>query len=155
LRPIKPSDATMKQHLFYALSKDAVSKRYLGSLKAMPLKRVWPYVTVDYENEMVIVGTVIEEGTENIIAIGSYSRIPNSNYAEVALVVRDDWQNKGLGTILFKYLAEIAENRGLAGFTAWVLTSNTAMMHIFKKSGYPVKYRIEGNLYYVRIEFKK
>ena len=155
LRPIKPSDATMKQDLFYSLSKDAVVKRYLGTLKAMPLKRVWPYVTVDYTNEMVLVGTVKGDGSEGIIAIGSYSRIPNTDLAEVALVVRDDWQNKGLGTRLFHYLAEIAERNGLSGFTAWVLTNNASMMHIFKKSGYPIKYRIEGDLYQVNMEFRK
>jgi len=154
LRPIKPSDATMKQDLFYSLSKRSVVKRYLGSLKVMPLKRIWPYVIIDYNNEMVIVGTVREGESESIIAIGSYSRVPNTDMAEVALVVRDDWQNKGLGTILFNYLVEIAKKHGLAGFTAWVMMDNERMMHIFKKSGYPIRYRIEGNLYYVEIKFK-
>jgi len=157
LRPIKPSDATLKHHLFYALSKDSVTKRYLGSLKAMPLKRVWPYVTVDYENEMEmsIVGTVMDEGMESLIAIGSYARIPRTRMAEVSLVVRDDWQNKGLGTTLLKYLIEIAKKKGFEGFTAWVLTDNTKMMHIFKKLGYPVKYRIEGSLYHVTVKFQE
>jgi len=154
LRPIKPSDATMKQDLFYSLSKETVTRRYLGSLKAMPLKRIWPYVIVDYDKEMVIVGTVQDDGNESLIAIGSYSRVPNTNLAEVALVVRDDWQNKGLGTLLFNYLCEIAKKRGLDGFTAWVLADNSRMMHIFKKSGYSMRYRIEGDLYHVEIRFK-
>jgi len=154
LRPIKPSDATMKQDLFYSLSKETVTKRYLGSLKTMPLKRIWPYVVIDYNNEMVIVGTVQEDGNESIIAIGSYSRVPNTNLAEVALVVRDDWQNKGLGTILFNYLCEIAKKRGLNGFIAWMLADNRRMMHILKRSGYPIRYKIEGDIYHVEIRFK-
>lgn len=155
LRPIKPSDATLKHHLFYSLSKDSVTKRYLGSLKAMPLKRVWPYVTIDYENEMSIVGTVMEEGMKSIIAIGSYVRIPHTRIAEVSLVVRDDWQHQGLGTTLLNYLIEIAKKKNFEGFTAWVLTNNTKMMRIFKKLGYPVKYRIEGDLYHVTIKFQE
>jgi len=155
LRPIKPSDATMKQDLFYSLSKDAVSKRYLGSLKAMPLKRIWPYVIVDYRDEMVLVGTVEEERGESIVAIGSYSRVPNTDIAEVALVVRDDWQNKGLGSTLFGYLVEIARKRGLTGFTAWMLTSNSKMMDVFTKSGHPMQYGIEGDLYHVKLQFKE
>jgi len=155
LRPIKPSDATLKHHLFYALSKDSVTKRYLGPLKTMPLKRVWPYVIVDYENEMSIVGTVMDKGTRSLIAIGSYARIPHTKMAEVSLVVRDDWQNRGLGTILLKYLIEIAKKKGFEGFTAWVLADNTKMMHIFKKLGYPVKYRIEGSLYHVTVKFQE
>ena len=154
IRPIRPSDATMKQHLFYALSKESVEKRYLGSLRAFPLKRIWPYVIIDYNNEMVLVGTVRNGEKEDMIAIGSYSRIPNTNFAEVALVVRDDWQNKGLGTILFNYLCELAKKRGLNGFIAWVMIDNKRMMHIFRKSGHQIRYRVEGNLYYVEIRFK-
>jgi len=152
LRPIKPSDASMKHDLFYSLSKQAVKNRYLGYMKAMPMKRVWPYVTVDYENEMNLVATVKEEGIENLIAIGSYVSIPNTKDAEVAVVVRDDWQNKGLGTQILAYLAEIAKDRGFEAFTAWVLSTNDRMMHVFKKLGYDVKYRLEGDVYHVRVD---
>ena len=155
LRPIMPSDVTLKQHFFYALSKESIKRRYLGSLSLMPLRRIWPYVVVDYVNEMSIVGTIVENENETIIAMGSYSRIPNTETAEISLVVRDDWQNKGLGTILFNYLAEIARKRGIKSFTAWILLENTRMMHILRKSGYPIRYRIEGNLYYVTIDLER
>ena len=153
LRPIKPSDATMKQDLFYSLSKEAVVKRYLGVVKAMPMKRVWAYVTVDYKNEMNIVATTKGERLESLIAMGSYVRIPSTQTAEVALVVRDDWHNKSLGTRMLEYLVEIAKKREFKGFTAWVLTSNASMMHIFKKLGYKIGYRMEGNVYHVTIKF--
>jgi len=155
LRPIKPSDATLKQHLFYALSKESVRNRYLGSIKAMPMKRVWPYVVVDYENEMSIVATIEERGTENLIGIGSYVKIPHTTTAEVSFAVRDDWQNKGVGTLLLNHLIEIAKKKGLTGLTAWVSVDNSRMMHVFKKCGYPMKYKIEGDLYYVLIDISK
>jgi len=75
--------------------------------------------------------------------------------AEVSLVVRDDWQNKGLGTILVDYLIDMAKKKNLEGFTAWVLKSNVKMMHIFKKLGYPVMYQVEGELYHVTIKFQE
>ncbi|MDW8048287.1 MAG: GNAT family N-acetyltransferase [Nitrososphaerota archaeon] len=155
IRPIKPSDATMKQHLFYSLSKEAVVKRYFGSLRAFPLKRVWPYVIVDYNNEMVLVASISERSGESIIGIGSYSRIPNSDLAEVAFVVRDDWQNKGLGSILFKHLAEVAIKKGISGFVAWVMRDNIKMMRVFRKSSFPMQYRVEGDLYHVKIDLSK
>jgi GNAT superfamily N-acetyltransferase len=155
LRPIKPSDATLKQHLFYSLTKESVSRRFLGSLKAMPMRRVWPYVAVDYDNEMSIVVTVTEGRTENIVAIGSYAKIPHTTTAEVSFVVRDDWQNRGLGTMLFNHLLEIAKKKGVTGFTAWVSTNNTRMMHVFKKCGYPMRFKVEGDLYYVTIDLKE
>jgi acyl-CoA hydrolase/GNAT superfamily N-acetyltransferase len=155
LRPIKPSDATLKQHLFYALSKESVSRRFLGSLKAMPMKRVWPYVIVDYENEMSIVAAVEEGGMESLIGIGSYVRIPHTTTAEVSFAVRDDWQDRGLGTLMLDHLIQIARKKGLTGLTAWVSINNSRMMHIFRKCGYPMRYKIEGDLYYVVLDLEK
>ncbi|MEM2559837.1 MAG: GNAT family N-acetyltransferase [Candidatus Bathyarchaeia archaeon] len=155
LRPIKPSDATLKQHFFYVLSKESIKKRFLGSLDIMPLKRIWPYVVIDYVNEMSIVGVVTENSNEVMVAIGSYSCIPGTEKAEVSLAVRDDWQDKGLGTALFNYLAEIAESRGIKTFTAWVLVENAKMMHILRKSGYPMRYRVDGNLFYIELDLTK
>lgn len=155
IRPIKPSDATMKQHLFYALSKESVAKRYLGPLKSMSWERVWPYVIVDYQNEMVLVAVVREDEMEDMIGIGSYSRIPHTELAEIALVVRDDWQGRGIGTELLKYLIELARTKGFAGLKAWVLVENARMMHLFKKCGYSTKYRIEDNVYEVLIDLKQ
>ncbi|MBS7658850.1 GNAT family N-acetyltransferase [Candidatus Bathyarchaeota archaeon] len=152
LRPIKPSDATMKQHFFYSLSKETIYKRYFGQLKAMPIKRIWPYVIIDYENEMVIVASALENGVETIIGIGSYVKIPGTKTAEIALVVRDDWQNKGLGTALLSYLIEIGKNKGIESFTAWIFTDNTKMLHLIKKLPYKVEFRIEGDLYHITIK---
>lgn len=151
LRPIKPSDATMKQHFFYSLSKDTVYKRYFSQLKAMPIKRIWPYVVIDYENEMVIVASTIEEELESIIAVGSYVKVPGAKIAELALVVRDDWQNKGLGTVLLNYLIEIGKKKGIEEFTAWVFADNTRMLHIFKKLPYKTEFRAEGDLYHITV----
>lgn len=154
LRPIKPSDAPLMQRLFYSLSKESVYERYHGYLKAMPLKRVWPHVIIDYQNEMSIMGIIMEERVESIIAIGSYVRVPNTNLAEMALMVRDDWQNRGLGTTLLKYLIEIAKKKGFEGFKGRVLASNDRMLHVYKKLGYPAKYTLEyPGIYDATIKF--
>ncbi len=155
LRPIKPSDATMKQHLFYALSKESIIKRYLGPLKSLPWDRIWPYVIIDYKNEMVLVAIVTEEGLETMVGIGSYSRIPNTDSAELALVVRDDWQGRGIGTELLKYLVELAKANGFNTLKAWVLVENTVMIHLFKKCGYKVKYRVENGVYEVVLDLNQ
>jgi acyl-CoA hydrolase/RimJ/RimL family protein N-acetyltransferase len=155
LRPIKPSDATMKQHLFYALSKESVIRRYLGPLKSLPWDRIWPYVIIDYKNEMVLVAVVMEEGRETMVGIGSYSKIPNTNTAEIALVVRDDWQGRGIGTELLKYLIELAKANNFSELKAWVLAENAVMMHLFRKCGYRMKYRMENGVYEVVVDLKQ
>jgi len=60
-----------------------------------------------------------------------------------------------LGTLLLDYFIEIAKKKGLTGFTAWVLTSNTRMTHIFRKYGYPMEYRVEGDLYHITTDLKE
>ncbi|MEM2946346.1 MAG: GNAT family N-acetyltransferase, partial [Thermoproteota archaeon] len=124
-------------------------------LKSLPWDRVWPYVIVDYQNEMVLVAVVSEDGFESMVGIGSYSRIPGTELAEVALVVRDDWQGKGIGTELLKYLIELAKARGFTGLKAWVLVENTRMMHLFRKCGYTMRYRMEDGVYEVLIDLRQ
>ncbi len=131
---------------------------------AAPTQKPVPIALVGYTGEVAsalafdlfVVGfaTVAEEGMENLVAMGSYVRIPNTGMAEVALVVRDDWQNKGLGTKLLEHLIDVARAKGFKGFTAWVLTENAAMMHVFRKLGHKLEYTVEGEVYHVTVHFQ-
>ena len=77
------------------------------------------------------------EHARKILALARYHVDPATNYADLAFVVRDDWQGKGLGKLLMHRMTEIAKARGLEGFTAQVLVTNYAMMRIFTSSGIP------------------
>lgn len=63
-------------------------------------------MNIDYESQIALSATIIEEGRESIIAVGSYARTPRTKHAEVAVGIRDDWQNQGLGAQLPNYLIE-------------------------------------------------
>ncbi|MEM4246056.1 MAG: GNAT family N-acetyltransferase [Candidatus Bathyarchaeia archaeon] len=154
LRPAKPSDLTMKHDLFYTFSKQTIAFRYFGGLKAMPLDKVKRYVNIDYTNEMTIVGVIRRDAAEEIVAIGQYLLDPLTGYGEVALAVQDEWQGKGIGKALLGHLCEIAKDRGLKGFTAWVLKDNERMMRLFKESGYAIEVKPEQDLYFVRLHFE-
>ncbi len=86
-------------------------------------------------------------------AIGRYYLDLNTNRAEVAFVVRDNWQNKGIGKYLLRYLGTIARRNGIAGFTAEVLRENKAMQAVFFKSGYKVQSRIVDDVYSFVLDF--
>jgi len=73
--------------------------------------------------------------------------------AEIAFVVRDEWQNKGIGTALFKHLTLIARRNGISGFTAEVLKENRAMIRVINKSDMDVTSRPSGDVYSFRIKF--
>ncbi len=85
--------------------------------------------------------------------MGRYYLNVKTNRAEVAFVIRDEWQNRGLGTFVFKHLVSIAKRNGIAGFTAEVLRDNRRMQAIFNHSGYTVQSRVEDDVYSYSIDF--
>jgi GNAT superfamily N-acetyltransferase len=75
--------------------------------------------------------------------------------AEVAFVVRDDWQGRGVGTLLMKRMSEIAQARGLVGFSADVLASNKSMLMVFQRSGLEVVSQFDGSTYHLEALFNR
>jgi acyl-CoA hydrolase/RimJ/RimL family protein N-acetyltransferase len=153
LRPIHPTDEPRMRDLFYALSQQTLYYRFMRNMKFVPQKQLQNFVYVDHRTEMAIVATVPEAHGELIIAVGRYYLDPSTSHAEVAFVVRDDWQNRGIGTTLHKHLINTARRNGIAGFTAKVLRENKAMQAVFQKSGCQVKSRLEEGVYHFDIDF--
>jgi GNAT superfamily N-acetyltransferase len=154
-RPIKPTDEPLMQDLFYSLSEESIYYRFFTSMVIMPHAQVQRFTTIDYQKELAIVG-VVEEGGEQkeIIAVGRYVVESETNMAEAALLVRDDWQGKGIGTWLQKYLIEIAKSRGIVGFTGQVLQENARALRMAHKSGLTVESTLEeGGVYVVSYKF--
>jgi acyl-CoA hydrolase/GNAT superfamily N-acetyltransferase len=152
-RPIKPTDEAIERAFFYSLSDETIYYRFFNIVKTMPHEKLQPLVNIDYREEMAIVGLLGEPGDEEMIAIGRFRLDHADNYAEVAFVVHDRWQNLGVGTYLMSRLIEIAQNMGAEGFKADVLAENKKMLHVFHKCGYPVHSRLEEGTYSIRISF--
>jgi GNAT superfamily N-acetyltransferase len=76
-----------------------------------------------------------------------------SQLAEIAFVVRDDWQRCGVGSFLMKRMAEIAHAKGLAGFSADVLATNKAMLLVFHRCGLDVRTQLDSGVYHVEARF--
>ncbi len=154
-RPIKPIDEAMEREFFYSLSDESVYYRFFNLVKAMPHEKIQPMVNIDYSEEMAIVGLLGEPENEEIVAIGRFKHDPSDNYAEVAFLVGDNWQNRGIGTHLMQHLIDIALEMGIRGFKADVLGQNKKMMHVFHECGYPLHSRLEDGVYIVRVDFSE
>jgi RimJ/RimL family protein N-acetyltransferase len=102
---------------------------------------------------VAVVGTIPEAHGEQIVVVGTYYLNEKTNLAEVAFVVRDGWQNKGLGTFVFKHLVKIAKRNGIAGFTAEVLRENERMQAVFNHSNLKVKSHLEEGVYSFVMDF--
>jgi GNAT superfamily N-acetyltransferase len=115
---------------------------------AFPHKDVQQLANVDYQNTLAIVGIVPSvAGDEIVVAIGEYFLEPRQGEAEVAFVVQDEWQQKGMGTLLLKFLSEVARKRDVKSFHAKVLPQNKAMLAVFHNSGYNIKTEFDGEVY--------
>jgi acyl-CoA hydrolase len=133
IRPVKPTDEDMMRDLFYRCSEHTLYHRFFARMNAMPHSKLKKFVNIDYFDHMALVGVTKEDEHEMIVAVARYSVDKSTNAAEVAFLVRDDWQGQGLAISLFKQLIEIARERGIVKFTADVLHDNARMLHIFHK----------------------
>jgi len=107
------------------------------------------YCNVDYRDAFAFVAEVLRERREEIIAIGRYYRLPNKTTAEVAFVIEDPYQGKGIGTKLMEWLANVARDNGIATFEASVLAENEEMMTVFRDYGFHIISHLEEGEYHV------
>jgi acyl-CoA hydrolase/ribosomal protein S18 acetylase RimI-like enzyme len=155
MRLIRPTDEDMMRDLFYACSAETLYHRFFTKMQSMPHRKLKKFVSVDYEKNMALVSVTREDEREMIVAVGRYSVDKSSNSAEVAFIVRDDWQGQGLGVSMFHQLLEVARKRGIMNFTADVLHDNARMLHIFHKCApTAIKSTLEGGVYHLSFSIR-
>jgi acyl-CoA hydrolase/GNAT superfamily N-acetyltransferase len=152
-RHIHPTDLPRMKDLLYALSQQTVFYRFMAPLKKFSQKQIQDFVYVDHRSEVAIVATLPAPHGEDILAVGRYFLNPKTNRAEVAFVVRDDWQNHGIGTFLLNALTIIAKRQGIGGFTAEVLRQNKSMQTVLHKAQGKVTSKLEQDVYSFMIDF--
>ena len=152
-RSMGPTDEPATRDLFYALSRETLYYRYMAQIERIPKKQLRNFVYIDHRNEVAIVGTLREAHGEEIIAVGGYYLDQKTNRAEVAFIVRDDWQRRGIGTFIMQHLTSIAKRNGIAGFTAEVLLNNKAMQAVFDHSDLKVRRAVGEGVVHYELEF--
>ncbi len=153
-RPMKPTDDELLKDLFYSLSDESRYKRFMSTRKDMPHERRQDFVQINYKKEMAIVVIDPEiEGPDRMVGEADYRIKEGQNVAEVSVMVRDEYQARGIGTALLEHITMIAKNKGLYGFTAEVLADNKKMLRVFEKMGYDVEKKRKYNEYQLRMRF--
>ncbi len=154
LRPVKISDEPILKDFFYALSDDSIYRRFISTRTDMPHDRLQQFVAIDYTKEMIILAVSEKGDKEIILGMAQYLINKTENTAEVAFVVRDDYQNNGIGTELLSYITYIAKKNGLHGFTAALLMENKHMLHLFEKAGFSIEKSAGGGIYELKMSFR-
>ncbi len=155
IRPLAPTDEEMMREAFYDFSEDTVYHRFFETMRSMPHGRLLEYMNIDYASDMALVAVARRGDGEMIVAVARYAMDMATNSAELALVVRDAWQHKGLGTRLFQELIRVARDRGIMKFTAEVMADNAPMLHLFHECAQgPVQSDLEDGVYHLSFQLE-
>jgi acyl-CoA synthetase (NDP forming)/GNAT superfamily N-acetyltransferase len=135
LRPITPQDADRLREFHGRLSQESVYNRFFAYRPTLSDADVTRFTQVDHDDRAALVATLHGD----IIGVVRYHRLPGSPDAEVAFVVEDTHQGRGLGAVLLEHLAAAARERGIQCFLADVLPTNRPMLSVFRSAGYEVR----------------
>jgi acetyl coenzyme A synthetase (ADP forming)-like protein len=146
IRPVQVGDGPAIRAFFESLSTESICFRFFGAPN-LDWVTNWS-VDVDYADRYALVATAGPD--HSIVAHGAYVRI-DARRAEVAFVVADAWQQRGIATIMLAHLAAAAGQHGIAMFTAEVMPSNHRMIQVFRDSGFPVDVRVKDGVIEVEL----
>jgi GNAT superfamily N-acetyltransferase len=134
VRPISTDDDERLTHFHESLSAETTRLRFFAVHPHLSRRETARFTDVDHTDREAWVALVDDE----IIGVGRFERLTNSDDAEVAFVVADRWQGLGVGPILLRQLADCARAVGIRRLLAETLAENRHMLEVFARSGLPV-----------------
>ena len=133
VRPLLPSDEFSYRHFFYSLDNETIYRRFFYHMELFTHEVAQSHwANLDYRRNMTLIALAQKGDQQEIVATGSYAK-GLENSAEVAFVVREDYQGLGIASHLLAQLEKIAMENGYKSFGASVLKDNSAMIHVFRK----------------------
>jgi acetyltransferase len=146
VRPIRPDDAPRLVAAYARLSAHSAYQRFFSTMRRLPPDWARWLATVDYERRLALVAERAADHEMELLGVARYEA-SHDDAPEVAFVVLDAWQNRGLGTALFRALLEAAGARGIRRFRAWVLADNIRMLDLIHRHGEIVERRRDGAVF--------
>jgi acetyltransferase len=153
LRPIRPEDEALHEEMLNSLSTEARRFRFFSPFKDASHEMVIRYTQIDYDREIAIIAELVEGGRKKMAGVVRLIADPYNETAEYAIVIGDRWQGQGLGTIMTRYILEIAKIRGIKKIYAYLLQDNINMHHLFQKFGFSIQK--EEDMYRVDLVMSK
>jgi GNAT superfamily N-acetyltransferase len=141
VRAIRPDDKDKIIRAFHNLEKESVYTRLFTHKMELTDGDLKKITEIDFEREVGLVVTLGSAAEEVIIGSGRYFAFEGTDgqcHAEVAFLVEEDYQGRGMARLIMRHLAAIARARGIAFFDAEVLPENKAMLAAFARSGLPM-----------------
>ncbi|HET8741005.1 MAG TPA: GNAT family N-acetyltransferase, partial [Gaiella sp.] len=143
LRPPERADTDAILDFFRNLSRQSLYLRFHGFPTLGP-QIVEQVIDPDWRERGALLGSLVEDGTERVVALASYVRLRDPTMAESAFAVADTYQQRGIGTRLVEQLAERAAGHGIQRFVAEVVSDNRRMLGVFEALGFELTRALGG-----------
>jgi len=137
------------------LSDRSVYLRYFGTLSLktrIAHERLVRICFGDYDRELALIAEVEGAGGREIIGVGRMNRIPGTDEADVAILVADAYQNRGLGAELLRRVIHVAKQEGVQAVSADMMPDNISMRAICKHLGFEVEMQDSFSALHARLE---
>jgi len=151
LRPIRPGDAEIVREFVRNLSAEARHFRFMDSTRELSPRMLSHFTQVDYQRHMALIAVTQQHGREVEIGVARYVSDTDGRRCEFALVVADNWQQKGLGTRLMQALMAAARAAGMELMFGEVLAGNQKMLQLAARLGFNARFD-ESDPSVIRIE---
>lgn len=136
IRPIRPEDATMLQQMHKSLSDRSVYMRFCHPLKELSPQLLARFTQIDYDREVALVAMEADHEKEAFLGVARSINDVSGDSAELAVVVTDAWQGKGVGAALMELCMAITLERGVKKLSAYILPENYVMRSLVRKLGW-------------------
>jgi acetyltransferase len=146
LRPIRPDDAPRLEELYARLSGQSAYQRFFTVMQRLPPDWARFLAAVDHLRRFALVAEEAAAPTPTLVGVARYEPWPDHETVELAVVVQDSWQGKGLGTLLLRELLRAAERNGIHRFRAYVLADNRRMLHVLTRHTDVKERRLDGGV---------
>ena len=130
LRPIRPEDQDRLVVFYDGLSRQTAYQRFFAVMKRLPPNWARLLANVDYERRLALIAEHGPPAAPELVGVARYEPTDQADIAEIAFVIQDAWQSRGLGTLMLHALLGAAEARGIRSFRAYVLAGNMRMIDL-------------------------
>lgn len=135
IRALRPEDEAGMLAALARTSAQSLQRRFFVMKRHFSDAERAFFVNVDFRNHVALVALAEDDGKISIVGCGRYV-VGEPGCAEMAFMVIDAWQGRGIGSILMRHLIDVARSAGLHELTAEVLSENAAMLNLFGRFGF-------------------
>ena len=150
IRSARPDDAAALAALYARVSADTLYLRFFTMSRAVVTEDLERLTRPANSKHYSLVAEIAGE----IVGVATYERLGDPTKAEVAFLVDDAHQGRGVGMLLLEHLAIVATSQGIVTFVAETMPANARMLHVFSDAGFPVSTELESGVVHVVVPLR-